>query len=297
MFNKEYSVPSTPDPTSPHVSSKKRFGKRLYVTIAAVIAIAVVVAALMLPQGAATIPLTVNYIVGEKMMYNQNETMTYQSYSAASSTSLSVPPQNNTIIEMNSTVEVVGFDGEYYTLNHTMTIPLSQKSLSTSILEKVSKTGYSTYLIPNAPASLSNVSSNPFLTELLNRPEVKVGDSWTVPFPSPTTGNSSTSFTGDLTMTFVGFEDITVPAGSYRVFRVDMVCNNLTFHANLPANVASNTAVGVPSLTFSGQMYMEYGTCRQIKYTTQMDTSYQSSMLNYSVSMAGLMELVQDIKP
>jgi hypothetical protein len=296
MLNKAYSLPSTPTQSASSTSSKKRFGKKLYVAIAAVAVIAVIVAALMLPQGAATIPLTVNYTVGEKMMYTTTETMAYHSFSAASSLSSTVPPLNNTSIDSNSTVEVVGFEGEYYTLNHTVTIPLNQKPFSASILEKVSKTGYSTYIIPGLAQSVSNISSNPFLTELLNRPEVKVGDIWTVPFPTaPAAGNSSASVTGDLTMTFVGFEDLTVPAGSYRVFRVDMTCNN--FHYNPSTNLTNSTLISVPSLTFSGQMYMEYGTCRQIKSTMQMNTSYQSSMFNYSISMSGLTELIQDIKP
>ncbi len=294
MLNEAYSVSSTPDQHAPSTPSKKSFGKKLYVAIAAVAAIAIIIMALMLPQGAATIPLTVNYTVGEKMVYKTTETMTYHSFSAASSLYPVVPPLNSTTIDSGSTVEVVSFDGEYYTLNHTVTFPINEKSFSSSILEKVSKTGYSTYIIPGFAESLSNVSSNLYLTELLNKPEVKVGDIWAVPFPT-IIGNSSTGVTGDLTMTFVGFEDITVPAGAYRIFRVDMACNNFLY--NLPANASNISTIGVPSLTFSGQMYMEYGTCRQIKSTMQIDMSYQSSMLNYTMSMSSLMELIQDIKP
>jgi hypothetical protein len=47
----------------------KRFGKKLYV-VAAIVAVAVIAVALLIPQGAATIPLNVDYEVGEKMVYD-----------------------------------------------------------------------------------------------------------------------------------------------------------------------------------------------------------------------------------
>jgi hypothetical protein len=230
LFNKAYyvssGVPLSPDqPTTQ--TSKRKFGKKLYAAIAGIIAIAVIIAALLIPQGAATIPLEVNYTVGEKMVYNTTETMSQKIYNTTMTT---LPTLNDLTINMTSTVEVVDFNGEYYTLNHTMTTMFSTslKPISMSILENVSKTGYSTYILPGeAPQAPSNISSSPYLIELLNRPEVKVGDTWTVPL---NIGNSSIGMTGDATMMFGGFEDLTVPAGTYKVFRVDMTSNNLAMH-------------------------------------------------------------------
>jgi hypothetical protein len=51
---------------------------------------------------------------------------------------------------------------------------------------------------------------------------VKVGDSVTVPFPS---ANVSFGITGTLTMTFGGIQEITVPAGTFKVFRIDVTSN------------------------------------------------------------------------
>ena len=112
-------------------------------------------------------------------------------------------------ITEQQTIEVINFDGEYYTLNHTITMTLGDKPFSFSTLEKMNKTGYSAYIfnLGNTTQEIPNttITSNSYLTQLLNKPEVKVGDSINVPYPSI---SSSMAMTGDLTMTFKGFEDL-----------------------------------------------------------------------------------------
>ena len=74
MFRKVNTSPSenpnSPDRPALHSAGIKRFGKKLYAITFALIAIVIVVVALLIPQGAAAIPLNVNYVVGEKMIYN-----------------------------------------------------------------------------------------------------------------------------------------------------------------------------------------------------------------------------------
>jgi hypothetical protein len=289
MFNKANSVPSAPEQPALQASSKKRFGRKLYVTAAALVVLAVVAAALLIPQGAATIPLNVNFTVGEKMVYNTTEQITVLEYN----TTVGQPPED-TIINMTSIVEVVDFDGDYYTLNHTYTIvsgAFYPPSNSFSHLEKINKTGYSTYIFPGGTQTVTNASGNLYLTELLNRSEVKVGDKWTVPLD---TGNANFGMTGELTMTFGGFQDITVPAGTYRVFRVDMTSSNLTLRTSA-SGYGNNLHFAI--LTQSGTMYMEYGTLRPIKNTMQETVSIQSASVNYTYSLTSQTELVQHIIP
>ena len=90
------------------------------------------------------IPLNVDYAVGEKMVYDSTITGSYDS-AAATGTSTLIP--KNTTINSQQTIEVTGFDGEYYTLNHTMTMNLNNKPISFSMIEKMNKTGYSAYLV------------------------------------------------------------------------------------------------------------------------------------------------------
>ena len=80
MFGKLYAAPSSnPDLTNQAslTSYGKRFGKKLYVVIAAVVAIAIIAVAFIVPQGAASIPLNANYNVGEKMVYDTSATVSY----------------------------------------------------------------------------------------------------------------------------------------------------------------------------------------------------------------------------
>ena len=69
--------PSSPDQSAAQRSGFRRFGKKLYAVVAIVL-VAVIAVALLVPQGAATIPLGVEYTVGEKMVYNTTETVTTQ---------------------------------------------------------------------------------------------------------------------------------------------------------------------------------------------------------------------------
>lgn len=290
MCNKEMSVPSeapSADKPTIHSSGIKKFGKKLYV-IAAIIVIAVIATAILIPQGLGnSIPLSLNYQVGEKMIYNTTET--------ASQTGETTSPTVNS----NSSIEVVDFDGETYTLNHTITVMLDNP-ISVSISEKVNKTGYANYFLPGETENLfGNTSSNPILSTLLSKPEAKVGDTWQIPL---NTGNSTIGTTGNLTLTFIAIQDITVPAGTYKVFRLDVACDNLVSYAQIPENASvpgSPAAITTSSIdvNFRGHIYLEYGTCRQIKSDIQMAMAVKSTVLNSNISYSSQMTLVQHIKP
>ncbi len=311
MFGKpnSYSIgtetPPAPEQPSMQALPKKRLGKKLYV-LAAVIAIAVISIVLLIPKGGAIIPLNVNYVVGEKMTYNTTVTVTGEfSYQNLSTTTpLPTGPITQTT-SMNSSIEVIDFDGESYTLNNTMTVALGQNPSSIWFLQKVNKTGYTTSVLLNIGSTQisSNVSDsgynplggyNPYLSSFLNRSEVRVGDTWAVPLPPM--NNSVVQMTGELMMTFKGFQDLTVPAGTYRVFRVDLTSHDLTMHINSPQNAGINLAI-TANMNINGQMYMESGTLRQIKSAVQEDISYESTMMNFTMGMKMDMTLVEHTIP
>jgi hypothetical protein len=284
-------TPSAPSQPALRTAGSKRFGKKLY-AVAAIVVIAVIAVALLVPQGAATIPLGVEYTVGEKMIYNTVETLTTQMADN------SLPPEYAGETSINSTeiVEVVGFDGEYYSLNHTVTAKLGNTPMSISYIEKMNKTGYTGYfrLEGTEEVLVSNMSTDPFATVLLDKPEVKVGDSWQVPVNS---GNSNVSITGDMTITFGGVQNITVPAGTYEVFKVDTV-SNLTMSIKLPTSGNYTSPPFTVNMTISGQTYIEYGTCRRIESSMQIIQSpAQAAGTSATISISAKTTLVQHIKP
>ena len=262
--------------------------------------IAVLATALLTPRGIAIIPLSVNYTVGEKMIYNTTETVTIQIDNPTISAGQMGGIPSTTSFNSTESVEVVDFDGEYYTLNHTVTLIIEQWSpISMSFVEIVNKTGFSSYFFSAGTqqvvfnASSNPFSSNSFVSALLARPEVKVGDTWQVPM---STGNSSFGITGNLTVTFGGIQDITVPAGTYEVFKIDFSSNNLSMNLNVPPNATGTNIFTTMNMSISGQKYLEYKTCREIESNIEMTHSYQIGELNVYCNCSSQTKLVQHLQ-
>ncbi len=205
---------------------------------------------------------------------------------------------NDTSVSAKQTVEVIAFDGEYYTLNQTTIMMLFDKSLKFSMLQRMNKTGCSTYLfnVGGTEHEIPDTSfdSNSYLTQLLSKSEAKVGDSIDVPFPSAI---SSIGMTGGLTMTFRGIEDLTVPAGTYKVFRIDIKSHDLSMSYNPSMTTMGMNLTTKTDIDLNYQIYMEYGTLRQIKSTMQETVSLQSSTINYTMSLYTDMTLNEHVKP
>lgn len=300
IFTIAHDLPATDESPSPAMPSvdPKRF-RRKFLVLAAVIAVAIILSALFIQQGSAVIPLNVDYQVGEKMVYDTTVSSTFEYYNSTLSLPTSNYSPNGTAIKSQQTIEVTDFDGEYYTLNHTISINLNNHPVSASLIEKMNKTGYSAYII-NLGTSQQQVPNNgptsvSYLVQLLNKQEVKVGDSIEVPFPI---SSSSVGITGSLIMTFKGFEDLTVPAGTYRVFRIDLTSNNLKMNYRPPINQPNITPVNISmGMDMNYQIYIEYGTMREIKASMQQSVEMQSSTLSYAMTMNMDMALVQHIKP
>jgi hypothetical protein len=276
----------------PSIAGSRRLGKKLYITIGVIVALVTITLALLIPQGGAAIPLNVNYTVGEKMLYTSTITSTLQNYTTNQPSELSPQVPNSTTLTAKETIEVMDFDGQNYLLNHTTTMNVKDHPLSFSLIEKMNKTGYSTYVFNfgNTELEVNNTSitSNSYLAQLLNKPEVKVGDTITVLYPTVT----GIETTGDLTITFQGIEDLTVPAGTYRVFRIDLTGNGITLRS--PANPIINMA---STIDINYQVYLEYGTLRQIKSTMQETNNLKSSMINATTQITMDMTLEKHIKP
>jgi hypothetical protein len=106
--------------------------------------------------------------------------------------------------------------------------------------------------------------------------------------------------TGDLTMTFKGVQDLTVPAGTYKVFRIDLSCNNVKMNYQSPLSNFTNIIQFDITMNadINYQIYIEYGTMRQIKSSVQETITLSSTMTSgYSMTMNADMTLIEHIKP
>ena len=80
---------SSSEQPTPQIISKKRLGKKIYITLAAIIAIVIIIAAVLLvPQGnAEVISLGVHYSAGEKLTYDVTTSTSTQSGNSSSNLS------------------------------------------------------------------------------------------------------------------------------------------------------------------------------------------------------------------
>jgi hypothetical protein len=106
--------------------------------------------------------------------------------------------------------------------------------------------------------------------------------------------------TGDLTVTFGNIEDLTTPAGTYRVFKIDMTSNNIQITLTTPPTASPSlyTSTDITmNCDMNYQVYLEYGTLRQIQADMQQTVICQSSLMNYTSTTTTEMTLNQHIKP
>jgi hypothetical protein len=262
--------------------SKKRFGKKLYITVAAIVAIAVILTAVFYvpSSNADVISLGVHYSIGEKLTYDI--TTSTSSQSGNTSTNLSS--------EGTLTVEVQNKIADTYTLNYTTTSNLASYSMTTSRLMEVKETDM-VNLLTLLPIALQQYAtptnnSNPTETAVFNQTQAKVGDEWQIPLT--TTASSSVPAT-EINVKFVAIQDLSVKAGTFKVFRIDFS----------QTNPQQNSARSL-SLNFdvSGQSYLQMGTCKQIQSTVELTMSTQlGTNANYNTIITFTSTLVKDQIP
>jgi hypothetical protein len=279
-------LPTSPSPEQPttQAPSKKRFGKKLYITLAAIIAIAIILAAVLLvpPSNAEVISLGVHYSVGEKLTYDVTTSTSMLTEGGNSSTNLSS--------QSTLTVEVLSFNGDTYTLNYTTASALGGYSMTTSHLLEVKETDMVNLLtlLPIAlQAYATNINStNPTETAIFNQTTAKVGDTWQIPLTAP---GASSAPTPEITVTFAAIQDLSVKAGTYKVFRIDF--------SQTATQESQSTPLGL-NFVVSGQSYLEFGTCKQIQSTLQLNmTSQLSSNINYNTVISYTSTLTKDLNP
>lgn len=273
MFSRADSPPPefTDKPNQPPLSIPSKSRKRLY-ALGGIIAIIVIASVLFIPQILGSpIDLGLNYTVGEKMTYLTTNMVTNQ----MSNTSINAEtnPLSQTY-NSTGTYEILSFDSEAYTIKLTITSKLNGKPFSIPITTNTTtKTQYYNNLLPaGSPAFFLNASSNPAIEAYLTKSQVKLGESWQIPV---STGNASLGLTGEITLKFSSIQEITVPAGTYKVFVVELSTNGLTMHISSDNGIINANSLDNSILELNGKSYLELGTCRLIKSELTQQTTIQ----------------------
>ncbi len=280
-------------PSQSTLSIPGKSRRRLY-ALGGIIAVIIVASALFVPQAlGSSIELGLNYTVGEKMTYATTNTVTNQ----MSNTSINVETTPLTQTYNSTGVhEILSFNDEAYTIKLTITSELNGKPLSIPITTNTTtKTQYYNNLLPaGSPAFFLNASSNPTIEAYLTKSQVKVGESWQIPV---STGNVSLGLTGEITLKFSSIQEITVPAGTYQVFVVELSSKDLTMHISPDNGVISASTLDNSILQLNGRTYLEVGTCRVIKSELTQQTTIQQTGVTGSSTIYTEKTLTEHIKP
>lgn len=254
----------------------KLFRKRSYFVIG-LIAVAAVASTFtlvyLLPRGeAATVPLGLNYSVGEKMTYEITFTASAMGQTESQTGTLSM--------------EVLDFDGLNYTIRETVLF----QSQEFSYTIKMNKTGHIIdlgSLSPEFEQIYSSFVSMPGYGSYFPKEEAKVGEGWQIPIDIHADGFS---LEGTVNFGISGITSITVPAGTYHVFKMDITAPNIQ-----GAYEYSGVTVNLVA-SMNGYGYLENGTCRPIEFNIQESVTGISMGKTISMSMTMRMQLIEHVK-
>jgi hypothetical protein len=227
------------------------------------------------------IPLTYEYTPGEEMTYNLTENITSLGFPTAG---------GNASGTGTMALDVISFNGENYTVNETYTFQVFNRSQTLYLTYAMNKTGYVT---PISPAGTSFSWFIDFQS-MFQKNETIAGETWKIPSGTLAQNNSNIALNGNLTETFGDIQNVTVPAGTYRAFSVDVSGSNLTVVTHLPTPINESLS---ENFSLNGQMYLEYGTCRVIQVNLRVSIVYSQGTQTSNELLSEQVELVENIKP
>jgi hypothetical protein len=283
MFRQENSGLPVSKPSDLQANGKKS-NRKLYASIIGLAVIVIIITALMISQprplfnitngstekGAGSgslLELSLNYAVGEHMVYETTNIVTNQMVN----TSLSLPGITNTqSYNSTLTLDIIGSNNDNYTVKEIIAISpnLLSHPLPPVTLNVSKASYYNNFMAPGGPLIFYNASSNPAISTYLAQSTVKVGDVWKIPV---NTGNASLGLTGEGTITFAGLQQVTVPAGTFQTMQIEVTSNVLSLHSD--GSFIIKILDGM-TLQLNGTSYIEQGTCRLIKADlTQLTTT------------------------
>jgi len=259
-------VPPMPPPSTTEPVRKP--GKKVYVAIGTVAVAAVLIAVVLVslsqvPQGLGqTIPYSISYNVGETLNYSMSVTASVMGQQVTETGSLGM--------------YIASFDGENYTINESVNYEVEGMQYSYSYTLMMNRAGQIVGA-QNLPSQLQSdysfMAESPGNSMFLNRTEIQVGQTIQVPI---NLSNSTTSISGTENVKVADIENITVAAGTYKTFRLDLSADNF--------QVTSQGTTGAVSL--DGYVLMDYNTCRVVDFNMQGTASAEGESVNLAINMA-----------
>ena len=261
MFGRENS--SLPTSTT-SIQPTETHHRKLYAILAGLVII-IVVSVALISQGnlatqiiekptnenptnyGSTLPLNLNYVVGEQMVYETTNILTNQMITDDQS------------LNLTKTMHIISENDGEYKVEEKVTVVPNFIGNTPSITVNISKASYYKNFIRDVPSIFINANANPTISAFLAQKSVSVGDIWKIPV---NTGNSGLGMTGEVTLKFAVIEDITVPAGTYKAIKIEITSNILNVHADGTSKILIQNGM---TLQLNGTTYLEQGTCRLIK--------------------------------
>ncbi len=249
--------------------------QKKYVVIGIVIVLSVVAASiwLMFPRTSGILPLNVQYTKGEKLTYAikmSTKTNIWGGLAREYGMMWTKPA--------NLTMEVLDVENGTYTICYTLTMTQTQardlglNETTVNITATINDNGQVLSLSgENTPTQTQNVFSS--FTGLhgfgsyFSKNESKVGDSWYIPINMTT---KEMNMTGIINNTITWMGKISVTAGRYDTFKVDLSSCNFT-------TVMKDELLRV-QVSIGGYEYLERNTCLPIKY--QLTTTTLTTLLS-----------------
>lgn len=291
MFRQDNSSkpPTQPVSVQPETATAmKKQGRKLYAIIGALAIVVVIAAAFMFPQGSgSSTSLSLNYAVGEHMVYQTTNVITNQ----MTNTSLNIPAVTNSqSYNSTTTIDVTDSNSENYTISQTMTAT-GFRNLPTLNLTVCKASYYNNFIAPGAPLIFDKTNNNSAVSTYLALQSVKVGDVWKIPV---NTGNSSLGVTGEVTLTFPALEDFPTSAGTYKTLRIEVTSNTLSVHSDGTGIIKTPSGIAIQ---LNGTTYIEQDTCRLIKAELTQVITTNSPSISGTATVYTEKTLIEHTKP
>ena len=242
--------------------------KKRYFLIGLIVLIVTVVAFgtwLMAP--AEVVALEVNYSQGEKMTYEIDISMKMMGQEFS----------YTIIIRM----EILEKEDGIYTIRQSFTSDLLDQTYSFTV--RINKTGNVVEFLDVPPELQQTMSSFSFMPGnglYFPKEEAKVGDSWQIPIDMQT---EEFNLTGTINNKITETRRITVPAGTYDVFKLEFTSSEVTMTYKPPPELNMTTPIEM-SMTMKGYEYFEKGTCLTVEAKFEQTASI--SMMGQTISMS-----------
>jgi len=255
--------------------SKPKPRKKWYL-LAGLIVILVAAFGTWLMVPAEVVALGINYSKGEKMTYEIDMSMKMMGQEFS--------------YTMTIRIEILEKENGIYTIRQTITSDLLDQTYSLTV--RINETGNVVEFLDVPPEFQQTMTSFSFMPGngyYFPKEEAKVGDSWQIPISMQT---EEFNLTGTINNKITETRRITVPAGTYDVFKLEFTSSEFEMTYKPPPELNMTTPIEI-GMTMRGYEYFEKGTCLVVEARFEQTTSMSMMGQTISVSMTLNMRLIE----